>query len=162
MEITPKGRYDVDVAGSRTKKSEAGEVWRLLLQCAMTQFGQTSDRLQELGLTPGHMKALLMLDPEEPRPMGSLAQRFSCDASTMTWLVDRLEERGLVERRSLPKDRRVKTVALTPLGSRTKAQLEERLYEPPAEVVALERSVLDALHDVLLKMAIDRELVPEG
>lgn len=144
--------YTADMAGG-SKRVAAGEVWRLLLQCSMTQFGRTSAILHDLGLTPGHMKALLMLDPDEPRPMGSLAQQFACDASTMTWLVDRLEERGLVERRGLPTDRRVKTVALTALGSKTKAELEERLYEPPPELLELDRSVVDALQRALVKVA---------
>lgn len=119
----------------------------------MQQFGHTSGVLQELGLTPGHMKALLMLEPGEPRPMGSLAQQFACDASTITWLVDRLEERGLVERGGLPADRRVKTVVLTPLGVKTKADLERRLYEPPRELSKVDSHSLEALRDVLTKLA---------
>ena len=119
----------------------------------MHQFGRTSETLQALGLTPGHMKALLTLDPDEAKPMGALAQQFACDASTMTWIVDRLEERGLVERRGLPTDRRVKTIALTELGRETKADLEERLYDPPPELAALDREVLDALLGVLAKLA---------
>jgi DNA-binding MarR family transcriptional regulator len=136
----------------RSKRATAADVWRLLLECSMQQFGRTSAILEQLGLTPGHMKALLMLDADEPRPMGALAQRFACDASTMTWLVDRLEERGLVERRGLPSDRRVKTIALTERGRQTKAELERRLYEPPAEFLKLDRSVLEALHDVLCRL----------
>src|SRR5437868_2689126 len=96
------------------KKEVAAETWRLMLECSMTQFGRSSGILQRLGLTPGHMKLLLHLDDQGGRAMGTLAQSFRCDASTMTWLVDRLEERGLVERRVLPGDRRVKAVALTP------------------------------------------------
>ena len=118
----------------------------------MRQFGRSSEIVQRLGLTPGHSKALLMLDPDQPLPMGNLAQQFSCDASTVTWLVDRLEERGLVERRGLASDRRVKTVALTPLGVKTKEELEQALYEPPAELIALDDSILEELHRALTAM----------
>jgi len=137
---------------SRAKRATAGEVWRLIMESSIAQFRRTSGILEELGLTPGHLKALLMLEPDGARPMGSLAQQFNCDASTMTWLVDRLEERGLVERRGLPTDRRVKTIALTPVGREMKAKLEERLYEPPAAVVALDSSVLEALRDALTEV----------
>jgi DNA-binding MarR family transcriptional regulator len=65
--------------------------------------------------------------------MRALARAWACDASNVTWMVDRLESRGLVERRMLPSDRRVKTVALTPLGASTKAELFTRLNEPPAD-----------------------------
>lgn len=127
----------------------AAEVWRLLLTCAMSQFGRTASIAQGLGLTPGHLKALLALDPDEPQAMGTLAQSFACDASTMTWLVDRLEEKGLVERKGLKNDRRVKTVALTSEGVKTKEELEARMYEPPEFILDLDRDILESLHEVL-------------
>ena len=49
-------------------------------------------------------------------PMRDLAGRLRCDPSNVTFLADRLEERGLVERRPDPSDRRVKLLALTPAG----------------------------------------------
>ena len=115
----------------------------------MSQFGRTASIAQGLGLTPGHVRALLALDPDEPQAMGTLAQNFACDASTMTWLIDRLEEKGLVERKGLKSDRRVKTVALTPEGMRTKEELESRMYEPPEFILDLDRDVLESLHQVL-------------
>lgn len=131
----------------------ATEVWRLLLTCAMSQFGRTASIAQGLGLTPGHVKALLALDPDEPQAMGTLAQNFACDASTMTWLVDRLEDKGLVERKGVKNDRRVKTVALTPEGVKTKEELESRMYEPPEFILDLDRDVLESLHEVLGSLA---------
>jgi DNA-binding MarR family transcriptional regulator len=70
----------------------------------------------------------------------------------VTWMVDRLERRGLVERRMLPTDRRAKTVALTPLGASTKAELFTRLHEPPADFLALDRATLQALRDALARL----------
>jgi len=130
----------------------AAEAWRLMLECSMAQFGQASGLLHHLGLTPGHLKLLMQLEEGDGRAMGSLAQSFQCDASTMTWLVDRLEERGLVERRLLSSDRRVKAVALTPRGVQTKAQLTDRLYEPPDALLDLDRAALEGLRDALTKI----------
>jgi DNA-binding MarR family transcriptional regulator len=48
--------------------------------------------------------------------MGSVAELLSCDASTLTGIADRLEERGLIQRQVDPADRRVKLLALTPTG----------------------------------------------
>src|SRR6266540_365829 len=96
---------------------------------------------------------LLVLDRDEPRAMGSLAQAWHCDASNVTWMVDRLQERGLVERRTRPTDRRVKAVVLTELGSRTKAEVLATLYEPPAGLRGLDRPDLDALRDVLARLS---------
>jgi len=133
----------------------AADVWRLMLLSAMNHLGRVgraSGFLHDLGLTPGHMKALVMLEPGEGRPMGALASGFGCDASTMTWLVDRLEERGLVQRGGQATDRRVKTVALTPEGIRMKAQLEAQMFKPPAELASLDRQTLEALHHTLSKL----------
>ena len=135
-----------------SKRSVAADVWRLMLDTAMAQFGRASGMLQRLGLTPGHMKLLMKIDEGDGRPMGSLAQTFQCDASTMTWLVDRLEERGLVERRMLPSDRRVKTVALTPAGVKMKSDLMEQYYEPPPELLTLDRDALEALRSALARV----------
>jgi len=49
-------------------------------------------------------------------PMRDLAGRLHCDPSNVTFLADRLEERGLIERRPDLSDRRVKLLALTTAG----------------------------------------------
>jgi DNA-binding MarR family transcriptional regulator len=139
------------VSGNRggTKAGIAAEAWGALLDLTMGQRNRFFGILQEFGLTPGDLRALSALDRETPRPMRTLARAWACDASNVTWMVDRLEDRGLVERRTLPSDRRVKTVALTPLGASTKAELFARLHEPPADLLALDRATLEALRDAL-------------
>ncbi len=132
-----------------TKAGLASEVWELLAGYLFSRRNMQMQALQELGLTPGHMKAMFELDPDVPVAMGALAETLVCDASSATWLVDRLEERGLVERRPHPRDRRVKTVVLTPEGAKTKALLIERLLDPPAELKALDRADLERLRDAL-------------
>jgi DNA-binding MarR family transcriptional regulator len=139
---------------ARGKQAVASEVWRLMAEFAFSKF-QSSEHvavLREMGLTPGHMKALSFLDPDEPKPMRAMADSLACDASMVTWLVDRLEERGLVERRAEPADRRVKTVVLTPLGISTRTRLAEALYTPPADLLKLEQSSLEALRAELRKL----------
>jgi DNA-binding MarR family transcriptional regulator len=137
-----------------TKQTAAAEVWRRIAEFAFTKFqgGAHVGMLREMGLTPGHMKALAILDPEEPKPMRAMADALACDASMVTWLVDRLEERGLVERRTSPTDRRVKTLVLTPLGIRTRERLAEALYTPPDDLLALDLASLDALRRELRKL----------
>src|SRR5258708_31735205 len=95
-----------------------------------------------MGLTPGHLKALRTLEPGVPRPMGACAQAIGCDASTATWLVDRLEERGLVKRIPSTDDRRVKTVVLTKRGVDVKAKLDAQFYTPPEGLLRLDRATL--------------------
>lgn len=136
-----------------SKHSLAGHVWRLMSDFSTAQFRLKASLLQYLGLTPGHMRALLSLEPGEARPMGSCAQDLGCDASTATWLIDRLEEKGFVERRPSTTDRRVKAVVLTPKGAETKARLQEYYYDPPNELLNLEKEDLEKLHDALSRLA---------
>jgi DNA-binding MarR family transcriptional regulator len=93
--------------------------------------------------------------------MGSLAEEWKCDASTATWIVDRLEAKGLVERRPHATDRRVKLVVLTPRGSRTKATQMERMYVPPPELLDLDLEDLVTLRRAVAKLAPRRTPGPD-
>lgn len=106
---------------------------------------------REYDLGPPHQLALRFLS--EPRPMGEIAQRLQCDNSHMTGIVDRLEERGLVERRSDPADRRVRLVALTAAGEDLKRELGRRMAEPPPELSVLDEDELEAFAAALQKIA---------
>jgi len=136
---------------SRSKDRLAADVWKLMASFTFERFKQAGHMaiLQRLGLTPGHMKALLVLDPAEPRPMRALADAIGVDASSATWLVDRLEERGFAERRPDPDDRRVKTIVLTDRGIAVREQLRAALYEPPPELLDLDMTRLQSLRRAL-------------
>jgi DNA-binding MarR family transcriptional regulator len=127
-------------------------VWRLITNLFISRKREFPNIAAEFGLNPGAMNALLSLEPGEPKPMGALADAWKCDASNVTWLVDRLEERGLVERVAHPTDRRVRTVALTRKGQKLRALIEERFFEPPDELRALSATDLATLHRILHKL----------
>jgi DNA-binding MarR family transcriptional regulator len=103
----------------------------------------------EFDLTRQQAFALIHLDPERPKPMSELASGMFCDASNITGIVDRLEARGLVERRADPQDRRVKMLALTAEGASVRAALAGRMAEPPAGLRALPAADQRALRDLL-------------
>jgi DNA-binding MarR family transcriptional regulator len=144
----------MEAGRSRRKEAIAADVWRMLAEfsLAMLQRGRHLDELKALGLTPGHLKVLAALEPGMPRPMGVIADACNCDPSMATWLVDRLEERGLVERTMLATDRRVKTVNLTALGLQTKERLFAHMFEPPEVLLALNTQTLEALRRSLAKL----------
>src|SRR5262245_57447421 len=60
----------------------------------------------ELGLTPTQVVALRELS--DPITARELANRMSCEASNATFVLDRLEQQALIERRPHPTDRRAK------------------------------------------------------
>jgi DNA-binding MarR family transcriptional regulator len=129
----------------------AGEAWRLVtLLARKRRFPEVA---AEFGLNPGAVNALLYLEPGVPKPMGALADAWKCDASNVTWLVDRLEEHGLAERVPHATDRRVRTVVLTRKGQRLRAQIEARLFAPPDEFRELSATDLQTLCRILGKVA---------
>jgi DNA-binding MarR family transcriptional regulator len=132
-------------------RAVAGEVWRAMAEFTWSrmQGGRAMHALKSLGLTPGHLKVLGVLEPGEAIPMGTIAEQLAIDPSMATWLIDRLEERKLVERKMLATDRRVKVVSLTRRGERVKTKVFAELFEPPAELVALGRDRLRALRAAL-------------
>jgi DNA-binding MarR family transcriptional regulator len=101
------------------------------------------------GLSTAQVNALLTLRPGEAAPMRSLAARLDYDASNLSVLVDRLERRGVVERRPDPGDRRVKALALTPEGERLRAVFWRGLVEDPGPLAPLADSDLKALGALL-------------
>src|SRR6478736_7965719 len=102
-----------------------------------------------LDLNPGEMRALEALGDDEPQRMGDLAKELRCDASNVTWLADRLEARGFVERHTAPTDRRVKTLSLTDAGRAAHEQAHELLRAPPAPLLGLSAPELRTLRDLM-------------
>jgi DNA-binding MarR family transcriptional regulator len=131
------------------KSRLAAEAWKRLFTFFMQTRSQRDRVLARLGLTPNDVRALTELDVSIGRTMRSLAEEWGCDASNATWIVDRLEKRGLVERRPQPGDRRVKLVVLTSTGARTRKQLLDGMFEPPPELIALPQKTLELLRDSL-------------
>ncbi len=128
-------------------------VWTLLLQVSFDRasryFGATAS---ELDLAPAQAIALKELQTDRPLSMRELAERMRCHPSNITGLVDRLEARGLVQRIPDPRDRRVKGLALTPIGEQVRTRLGQQLYTAPACVAHLPESDQLKLHEILLKI----------
>ena len=137
-----------------TRETAAKEAQRLFFQIGMAERANRGAALAELGLTFSQAHALRLLDPDEPLPMSQLAKDLFCDASNVTGIADRLEARGLIERRGAEGDRRIKTLALTPAGASLREQALELMAEPPAAIAALSARDQRALRDIL-RRAVD-------
>ena len=139
--------------------SAASEAWRYVADLWFSD--ETHDRFhaacEAADLTPPQLKGLLSLEPGQTRSMRLLAEGWKCDASWVTGIVDGLEERGYAQRQTHPTDRRIKVVAITPLGEKAKAKALERLYEPPPSIEALTLAEQRQLRDLLAKVERARE-----
>lgn len=132
------------------KRDTATEAWKLAMDLFL---GERPPRMPsisaEFGMSPMALKMLHGLEPGAERPMSALAEAVGCDASNITGIADRLEARGLIERRDAPADRRVKLIALTAEGTHLRGQVLERLYRPPEAIARLSAADQRALRDVL-------------
>ncbi|QYX80409.1 MarR family winged helix-turn-helix transcriptional regulator [Streptomyces akebiae] len=109
------------------------------------------DAAAEHSLT-GAQARLLGLLSLEPLPMRRLAQKLRCEPSNVTGIVDRLEARGLVERRPDPNDRRVKLAAATAEGRRVAGSLRSSLDFAREPLAGLSTTERESLRDLLRRM----------
>jgi len=99
-----------------------------------------SQRLVKLGVSMTHIHVLAMLRQHGPMPMSRLAELLDVSLSSATGIVDRLAERGYVERAGDPADRRVVLVRPT-------ASAGQILDDADALRVDLLRAAVDRLGD---------------
>jgi DNA-binding MarR family transcriptional regulator len=85
---------------------------------------------------------------------GALAQRLGVDRTVMTYLIDDLEEAGLVERRADPLDRRSRHIVATTQGQQLWASTEQRLQEVEDHVLgALSTAERATFRELLQRLA---------
>ena len=137
------------------KTTPSAEAWDLLQQVMLGQRGRLAAIASEFDLAPAQVLALKTLEPGRPRAMSELACALRCDNSNVTGIVDRLEDRGLVQRRPSEQDRRVKMLEVTPEGAALRRRLHERLMQPPPALAALSDEDARALRDVLARALSD-------
>jgi MarR family transcriptional regulator, organic hydroperoxide resistance regulator len=134
----------------------AREAWAQLFRLVKRFRAHVGATLDELELSPAQAQALRELDPGTPLPMSRLADVLACDASNVTGIVDRLEDRGLVERRPAEHDRRVKMLTITERGAEVRARLAARLEEPPEPLARLSVEDQRTLRDIM-RRAVGRD-----
>ena len=129
--------------------AEACRAWQLLVKFFFAQREHLPSLGEEFELSPVQCHVLHLIEPERPLPMGRLAETLGCDASNVTGLVDRLEARGVIERRPSADDRRVKVIQLTPTGSRLRARLLRRVTGGSCPLSRLSRNQQRSLVRIL-------------
>src|SRR5215813_8228576 len=88
----------------------------LLVQLGFHVARQFSERLAPLGLEPRHAGLLFRLAANEGQSQQAIGELLGLNPTRMVFLVDELQQRGLVERRRNTADRRSYALYLTPQG----------------------------------------------
>ena len=129
----------------------------------LSQLGYHSGRLWQqrlapLGLDARHVMLLRHVAGAEGRSQQALGEALRIPASRMVALVDTLEQRGLLARRSNPDDRRVRTLHLTEDGRRVLGELAKVSAEHERQLSA----GLDADERELLRALLRRIAAEQG
>ena len=134
-----------------------GELHQIIgsLRCAGT------GRMVKAGISMTHLHILWVLEHHGDLTMTRLADLLDVSLSNATGLVDRMAERGLVDRVRVPSDRRVVLVRPSAEGARVRGEIEALKQDRMRSILArlepsqLER-VLAAITD--LRVAVIEEI----
>ncbi|WP_091060073.1 MarR family winged helix-turn-helix transcriptional regulator [Micromonospora humi] len=138
--------------GTDDRAALAGDTVRRLLHVAAALRHHQDEAIAELGLTPAAARALHELDPDHPLPARDLAEQLGCDRSNVTGLADKLEQAGLVERRTDPTDRRQKTLVVTARGRQVRERVREVMSDSRL-LAGLGATELTTLHELVWKVS---------
>jgi DNA-binding MarR family transcriptional regulator len=103
----------------------------LLVQLGFHLARRFSAQLAPLGLEPRHVGMLTRLAANEGRSQQAIGEMIGLNATRMVFLVDELEQRGLVERRRNPADRRSHALYLTDQGRAKLREAEQAGRQDP-------------------------------
>ncbi len=113
----------------------------VVLQRSATAVGERiRERAQLHGLTPTEFGILEVLYHKGPLLLGDVQRKILLSSGGVTYTIDRLAEKGLVERRECPTDRRARYAALTPKGE----ALIGKVFPAHAETIETTMAALSA------------------
>ncbi len=108
--------------------------------------------LASFGVTPGQYAVLKCLWDENAQTARKIAERLCLDSSTVTGILDRMEQKGLIEKLSDPKDRRALQVVLTDAGRRLEIPVSQAIIDANRKALI----DLDAAKGAELKLLLDQ------
>src|SRR5438270_256099 len=125
-----------DVTARATGHPLAGRASFLLSQLGAYSAHEFAKRLAPLGMRPGHFGLLMHLSRGEGQSQQRLADAMGIHRNVMVGLVDELEDRGLIERRRHPADRRAHAIHLTAAAHDLLDRAQRVADEHEAELLA--------------------------
>jgi len=130
----------------------------LLGRAALVKDRILDNRLEPFGVTAAQFKVLIIVAQFNVDTPAELSRYLSLDSGSMTRMLDRLEQKDLIERSRCPEDRRQVRVALTADGHTLAGRLPEIGAEAMNELVG----VLDADELATLTRLLTKVLINAG
>ena len=119
MTSNPTVTLDLDLPAPRDWTDGQGtalRLWVVVARCYATYAKAIASKVQDYGLTTPQFGTLEALYHVGPLSLGDLADKLLVTGGNVTYVMDRLEDQGLVYRYRRPDDRRVIQAKLTPEG----------------------------------------------
>ena len=148
-----------------TKRSLRREFLSTLIETSRHLRHFVDSRAQRLGLTGAQLRALSKLRHREGATQVELANALEMRPISLSGLIDKLTEQGLVERRADPADRRINRLHLTPAGRKLAGSIEGFREEVARDVLgnvdrATLNSALGVLHDLRQRLKEQQKELP--
>ncbi len=132
-------RFDTTTPAPRPSRAGLGDdvdaalhLWVVLTRAQAAVNRHARDDIRSHDLTEGEFGVLELIFHKGPQLLGEIQRRVLVSSGGITFLVDRLAEKGLVERRDCPSDRRARYAVLTPAGE----ALMSRIFPVHAQRIA--------------------------
>jgi DNA-binding MarR family transcriptional regulator len=133
----------------------------LLTQLGTHAARRFAERVAAVDLTPPQSGLIRAVAQEPGRSQQALAAQLGTPATRLVALVDGLEQRGVLERRRNPDDRRLYAVHLTPAGEALLTELGHLAGEHEADLLApLDPAERRTLAELLGRVAAAEGLTP--
>lgn len=124
-----------------------------MLKCA------SSERVLRRGISVAQLHILNMLQRNGEMPMSRLAEMLNVSLSNATGLIDRIEERGFIERTRVPEDRRIVMIRVTLEGLRMLDEIDALSDDLLRSVLGrLGRAQLGAVSETAAALRLELEL----
>lgn len=135
----------------------------LLVQLGVHAARQFAERIAPLGVQPRHVGMLTRLAANEGRAQQAIGELIGLNPTQMVFLVDELEDRGFVERRRNPADRRSYGLYLTETGRDMLAKVQAAGRDHQDELgLALSAGEQDQLTTLLRRLAREQGITEQS
>lgn len=147
------------VKGDMDRFSVPDSISFILTEVCKIRRALSDSMLNEIGLHVGQEMFFMSLLQEEGATQSEIAERLHIQRATMTNMLRRLEQTGLIERRGDAHDQRVLRVYLTPQGLQLRQQLQQVWHDiedqttqgmTPEERLLLRRLLLQVYQNLLV------------
>ena len=146
---------------SDTSSPPTADLAFLLAQVGAHAASQFAERLAELELTPPHAGILRAVAQADGLSQNALSEKLGMFPSRLVVMLDGLQERGLLERRDSPEDRRSYALYLTKAGRAMLQRIGRVVREhTQALCAALDEAEQAQLAALLKRIAEEQKLTP--